>query len=345
MFVPMQMLSSLPKLRLFLAGALAAGVFAGCGGDSDDGGNGAPSETAQQQVEEAANPEEFDFPEAKGKTLQQIADMARTGFTYAPATSHYVTGENRMAFGLLDENNKLIYAPTAVYIAPTPQDKAQGPFYAPTDSLVTKPSYRSKTAALEGDPVAGIYSTEIPLPKAGRYAVLVLSNIGGEWRGAATEVTAQARDTIPAVGERPPAVKTETFEDAGADVALIDTREPPSDMHEVSFDEVLGKKPVALLFATPALCQSRVCGPVVDIAEQLRNEGYGDDIEFIHQEVWVDNDLNKGLREPLRQFNLQTEPWLFTVDADGKVAARLEGSFGLEEFEAALKAAGGDPDN
>jgi hypothetical protein len=246
---------------------------------------------------------------------------------------------------LLDENNKLIYAPTAVYIANSPQDKAQGPFYAPTDSLVTKPAYRSKTAALEGDPVAGIYSTEIPLPRPGRYAVLVLTNIGGQWRGAATQVTAQENDPIPAVGERPPAVKTETLEDVGANVELIDTRQPPSDMHNVSFDEVLGKKPVALLFATPALCQSRVCGPVVDIAEQLRNEGYGDDIEFIHQEVWVDNDLNKGLREPLRKFNLQTEPWLFTVDADGRVAARLEGSFGLREFEEALKAAGGDPDN
>ncbi|HEY8465750.1 MAG TPA: hypothetical protein VIL04_03005 [Solirubrobacterales bacterium] len=339
------MISSLAKLRLLAAAGLAAVAIAGCGGDDEEGGNGAPSETAVQQVEEAAHPERFDFPEADGKTLQQIADMARTGFKYAPATSHYVVGNNRMAFGLLDENNKLIYAPTAVYIANSPQDKAQGPFYAPTDSLVTKPAYRSKTAALEGDPVAGIYSTEIPLPRPGRYAVLVLTNIGGQWRGAATQVTAQENDPIPAVGERPPAVKTETLEDVGANVELIDTRQPPSDMHNVSFDEVLGKKPVALLFATPALCQSRVCGPVVDIAEQLRNEGYGDDIEFIHQEVWVDNDLNKGLREPLRKFNLQTEPWLFTVDADGRVAARLEGSFGLREFEEALKAAGGDPDN
>ena len=39
----------------------------------------------------------------------------------------------------------------------------------------------------------------------------------------------------------------------------------------------------------------------------------------------MDNDLEKGLRPPLRAFELQTEPWLFTVDARGWVAARLEG--------------------
>ena len=57
---------------------------------------------------------------------------------------------------------------------------------------------------------------------------------------------------------------------------------------------------MALLFATPQLCQSRVCGPVVDIALQTAAK-YGDRVEFIHQEVYVDNDPAKGLREPLRR--------------------------------------------
>ena len=32
---------------------------------------------------------------------------------------------------------------------------------------------------------------------------------------------------------------------------------------------------------------------------------YGDRMEFIHQEVYVDNDPDKGLRAPLKAFNLQ----------------------------------------
>jgi hypothetical protein len=109
-------------------------------------------------------------------------------------------------------------------------------------------------------------------------------------------------------------------------------------MHSVDFADVVGRKPVALLFATPALCQSRVCGPVVDIAAQLK-ERYGDRMTFIHQEVYVDNDVNKGLREPLKRFGLETEPWLFTIDRHGRVAARLEGSFGFTAFERAIRAA------
>jgi hypothetical protein len=113
---------------------------------------------------------------------------------------------------------------------------------------------------------------------------------------------------------------------------------PPSDMHAESFDQVVGKKPVALLFSTPQLCQSRVCGPVTDVALQLKAK-YGDKIDFIHQEVYVDNDTNKGLRPPLQAFHLRTEPWLFVVGADGEIAARLEGSFGITAFENALKTA------
>ena len=40
-------------------------------------------------------------------------------------------------------------------------------------------------------------------------------------------------------------------------------------MHAVSFKDVLGKRPIALLFSTPQLCISKVCGPVTDIAVQL----------------------------------------------------------------------------
>ena len=154
----------------------------------------------------------------------------------------------------------------------------------------------------------------------------------------AIKVIAAAKDHIPAVGEQAPKVQTDTVASAGGDVQAIDTRRPTSDMHDKSFADVVGTKPVALLFATPQLCQSRVCGPVVDIALQLKAR-YGDRIEFIHQEVYVDNDVNKGLRPPLKAFHLPTEPWLFVVGKDGRITARLEGSFGLRAFEQALNTA------
>jgi len=151
-------------------------------------------------------------------------------------------------------------------------------------------------------------------------------------------VRSKAADPIPDVGQAAPHVATDTVASAGGDIKAIDTRLPPDDMHDVSFKDVAGKRPVALLFATPQLCQSRVCGPVVDIAAQLK-ETYGDRMTFIHQEVYVDNDANKGLRPSLRAFALTTEPWLFVVDRDGRITSRLEGSFGFNAFQAAIKTA------
>jgi hypothetical protein len=162
---------------------------------------------------------------------------------------------------------------------------------------------------------------------------------GSSLVGAPAQVEVKRRTSIPDVGDRPPAVETDTVASAAGNLAAIDTRRPfARELHETSFKDVLGRKPVALLFATPQLCQSRVCGPVVDIELQMK-EKYGDRMAFIHQEVYRDNQVDKGLRPSLRAFGLRTEPWLFTVDADGRIAARLEGSFGVKEFEQAVQAA------
>ncbi len=75
----------------------------------------------------------------------------------------------------------------------------------------------------------------------------------------------------------------------------------------------MGKKPVILLFATPALCQTRVCGPVVDVAEQVKAKR-GKDAEFIQMEIFRDNDIKKGYRPQVRAYNLPTEPWVFAID-------------------------------
>jgi hypothetical protein len=93
-----------------------------------------------------------------------------------------------------------------------------------------------------------------------------------------------------------------------------------------------------LLFATPALCMSRVCGPVVDIAEQVHSQA-PDDVSFVHMEVYNENDPSKGIRPQLRSYGLQTEPWLFVMNGSGEVTTRIEGAFSADDLEAAVKKA------
>ncbi len=148
-------------------------------------------------------------------------------------------------------------------------------------------------------------------------------------------------DAVPAVGDKAPSVHTDTAEEVG-DITEIDTRVPPSTMHKDDLADVLGSKPAVLQFATPALCQSRVCGPVVDAAEQVKSE-FGDRVAFIHQEVYRDNDVNKGLRPQMLAYKLPTEPWLFVIDKQGKITTVFEGPFSTGELTTAVEQVAGAP--
>ena len=335
----------MPRVAALIPVLLALSVAACGGGDKptppSDPVDNIPSENGiRQSVEQASLPDSTDFPIAEGNTLAQLADTMTAGPELALASSVFVTpGASRMAFGMIDGNGAPVYGPTVVYVAPTPDAPAEGPFPAPADVLMTEPRYRSEQAAKTEDPFVAVYAAEPKFAKRGPYAVLAATKRSdGVIVGATANITVSSKgaDPIPAVGDRAPKVQTDTLETAKGDVTNIDTRQPPSDMHKVDFADVIGKRPVTLLFATPQLCASRVCGPVTDIELQMQSK-YGDEMDFIHQEVYVDNDASKGLRKPLKEFSLPTEPWLFVVDKSGTITARLEGSIGVKQFEDAVK--------
>jgi hypothetical protein len=330
----------LPPILAVIAAVLAV---AGCGGGGKDSGDGTanvPDKAGlRAKVQSAAAPTAADFPSVDGRSLQEVADSMQGGPEVGLAGQTYITGDNRLAFGVIDAQGKFVYGKTAVYIAPTPDAPAQGPFPAPADVLVTDPAFRSRQAASEADLFAAVYGADVKFSKPGNWTLLTATRSGGGMLAAPSQVKVvkPGKDDIPQVGQAAPPVETDTIASAKGDEESIDTRIPTApELHQESFADVAGKKPVALLFATPQLCQSRVCGPVTDIALQMKAK-YGDKMTFIHQEVYKDNDPNKGLRKPLQQFNLKSEPWLFVVGADGKVTERLEGSFGLKTFENAVK--------
>jgi hypothetical protein len=329
-----------PRFAPLLLAAVAL-LVAACGGStSSDPTQSVPKAGGlQQRIRTATAPARATFPPVRGRTLQQVGDaIGSNGASVALASSQLDVGTNRLAFGVIDSQGQPVYGQTAIYIARKPAGKALGPYLAPADVLLTQPRYRSKQAATAGDPFAAVYAAQVPFPRRGRWYVVVATRRDGKL-GAATsqvDVSSDSADPIPRVGQRAPKVKTDTFADARGNVANIDTRIPADDMHKVSFSDVVGKKPVALLFATPQLCQSRVCGPVTDIALQMEAK-YGDRMTFIHEEVYKGNNPAKGLREPLARFHLRTEPWLFVVNRKGIITARLEGSIGVRAFENAIK--------
>src|ERR1700754_2762961 len=143
--------------RIVSALLVCALIAAGCGG-SEKPKNTDPVEQVpdspglREAVREAQTPDPASFPAPAGKTLQEVANLVTAGPQAALASSVLTAGkDNRFVFGVIAQDGKAIYGPSAVYIAPTPNDPAQGPFVAPADVLLTQPRYRSEQAARETD--------------------------------------------------------------------------------------------------------------------------------------------------------------------------------------------------
>jgi hypothetical protein len=306
------MSSRLATAVVLSACALVAGA---CGGDDGDEQPAEPPPTARADQ----------FPRAAGKTLAQ-----------------FVVGENRVGFGLFTTSRAQIAdAAAAVYVAPVGGGEAQGPFPARYESLEVKPQFQSQSSAADPDSANSVYVARVPFKAPGQYELLGMARLDDRLvaaTSAAPQLTVSRKDVVPGPGDRAPLIHTPTEADAGGDLASIDTRVPPSTQHEQDFADVVGKEPVVLTFATPRLCQSRVCGPVVDVAEQVKAD-YGDQAEFIHMEIYRDNEIDKGFRPQVAAWRLPSEPWVFTIDSNGRVADRLEGAFSAAELETAIEKA------
>jgi hypothetical protein len=337
-----------PALALTAATLAIAGCGSSSTSSSTPSASSSSTSTASATTTAAAPPPAVDelpaaehpslrsFPPTAGRTLQELANLVHGTATVGAATGTFTPGIRRFAFGLNASSGAFIYAPTAVYIATSPNAPAKGPFLAPADPMTVAPQYRSAQNAGPGG-IQAIYAAQVPVARPGTYTVLALTRTSSGMIGSPGEIAVAASSPIPDVGQRPPAIDTDTLASVNGNVSLLTTRLPPESMHAVSFTAVLGQRPVALLFSTPQLCMSRVCGPVTDVVVSLQHEFAGR-IEFIHQEVYADNQPTKGLRPQMKAFHLETEPWLFVVNSKGVVVARLEGAFGVNEIRMALEA-------
>jgi hypothetical protein len=345
-------------LACLLAGALALG---GCGGGSDT----TTSAATPGPAESHPAPPAADFPSAEGRTLRQVVKAARGGHLELkvwPAAMVFEPGPNRYPFGIFERDGAPVNgAEVAIYYSrvPAPKPGAQskagnrgavskaqavaldqpavGPFPASVESLATKPAFRGRTTSEDPNAAGVVYATKLDFPGPGQWRLAAIVKEGDELKGTILPELAEVGEfkKVPRVGERAPLIHTPTAQDVGGGLSKITTRVPPDTMNKVDYADALGKKPIVLLFATPKFCQSRVCGPVVDVAEQAQHE-YGDKADFIHMEIYNHNDPEQGVRPQVPAFHLPTEPWLFTIDRHGRVAAAVEGAFGLKLMHEAV---------
>ncbi len=93
-------------------------------------------------------------------------------------------------------------------------------------------------------------------------------------------------------------------------------------------------QPTVVVFATPGLCQSAWCLPVLNSVEEVR-AGVGEAANFIHVEVYEDFQTLTWVKE-MQEWGLETEPWTFVLDQNGRIAAKLSGPLSPRELSTTL---------
>ncbi len=261
-------------------------------------------------------------------------------------STEQVVGPNRLLFGFVD-------------------GKTNAPAAAPdrTASVTTYPSSKGPSAAVSAN---GTFLWTIP-DQRGIYRADLTFTEAGPWiayfdtapKGGASEKIGPFQFDVKTdasaiqVGEKVPSIATPTLADVGGDVKKIssDTDPDPAFYQTSEADAVAGGKPFVLVFATPAFCTSKACGPLLDEVKSLSKDF--PDLTFINVEpyklTYADGalqpvlDANNQLQtvDATNAFGILSEPWVYVVDKTGAVVGSFEATADTTELSAAMKKAEG----
>lgn len=257
-------------------------------------------------------------------------------------------GDNRVSLTLTDSDDNLVLD-AQVHLrfydlngqVPVFRSESDARFVPVTLAYVDPQSGNRETTS--GD--SGAYVAHATFNRAGDWGVqVVVTRAGKTLEPIAYRFTVLDHSIEPAVGEPAPASEQQTLATAPS-IEDIDTSYPPrTAMHNISVADALKTgKPLVVAFATPAFCQTRTCAPVMDTVMDPLYAKYRDEAVFIHIEPYELGPLRQSnVQQPVRatqEWRLRSEPWVFVVGRDGRIAGKFEGIMAVDEVEAVLQQA------
>jgi len=292
--------------------AAACLLLAGCGGSGDDVENVNPTPGG-------------------GRTLEELWRAPGDDVAVVAGTQNHEPGRVRVSFLVVDAEGVVVTLPTArVWVATALEAQ---PFL----EAMAKLERIGVPGMAEAD-ATHIYVAELQLPEPGKYWLLAEPD-GGSDKVQALGNVVVAEGTEVAIGDEAPHSETPTIASTGGDFSQLTTRVPPDEIlleHSVA-DSLAAKVPFVVTFSTPKFCASRVCGPVVDVVEEVARRFEDTDVRFIHVEVFEGNDPANEYNRWMEEWGLRTEPWTFVVGRDGRIVERYEGVVSVLELEAAVE--------
>ena len=261
--------------------------------------------------------------------------------------SELVVGENRFMIGLLSsENEEIVGAAVAFRFFKLDGDQKELREEAQATPIALEKTYththEDGTVETHEAGESGVYVAAVRFDEPGQWGVEVTAAVGDvTYDPAPAGFVVLEESASVAMGAPAPLSETLTLDDV-EDVTEIDTSNPPiPEMHTMTIAEaVTSGRPSVIVFATPAFCLSRICGPTKDVVDDLF-EQYKSEVNFVHVEPYELDRARSG--EGLfpipatTEWGLQSEPWVFLVDSEGFIAAKFEAVVTMDELKAALE--------
>ena len=265
------------------------------------------------------------------KTLDALWHEPGEQVSFLAGTTDFGVGEVRFTFLVVSHEGRPVYTPRAtVWLA---QALKAAPVQQTTATLESVGPQGSRG---DGADMTHLYVAHLTIAKPGTWWVLARPD--GAKIGAVGNLVVRARAASPAVGSKAYPSQTPTVASVHGATARLTTRVPP-DLPLLRYsiaDSLRAHKPFAVLFATPKFCTSRTCGPVTDVMLEVQKRPEVRGVRFIHVEIYRGNVVANGPNRWVREWHLPSEPWLFLVGGDGRIKAKLEGSFSARELQDAV---------
>jgi len=279
-------------------------------------------------------------PAATATAAPAASSAAEASVIPIIVSSQQVVGTNRFVFSFLDKTGNVPVA--------APDRTASVGFIAPGDAAPGPSTKATFVWAIEGS--RGDYVATAAFPVAGDWkAVFTTAAPGSPEESIGVGFQVQEQGVTVGVGMKAPSVATPTAADVGGDLARIATDPSPDPaFYQLSIADALARhKPFVVVFATPAFCVSAQCGPTLDRVKAVATTS-PPDVVFINVEPYQLQfsggrlqpvlDANGQLQpvDAVNQWKLLSEPWIFTVDANGIIQGSFEGVVGVDELTAAI---------
>ena len=277
----------------------------------------------------------------------QTADWSDDGVARGDAgmrvhviNSQVAVGPTRLAFGIFSKDGALVHNATGT-VQLVRLDASNQPTAFGARDLRAVHIDEQTHSGHDHDPLATMYIAHADIDQKDWWGAEFDIKVDGKrYRNLRARFFVAEKSTVPGIGQPAPRTTQPTTRTV-QNIAEIDSSLPPHpELHDLTVAEAIDtRKPSVIAFATPAFCQTRFCGPVIEEVVWPLAKDYRGRANFVHVEPYRLADARQGKLVPIAemtQWGLATEPYIFVLDGSGRVAAQFEGIVEKDEVASVL---------